>query len=223
MIASIQGRLSQKDREGLIVDVGSSESHIGYLVHVSDQTFRKLPALETVVSLHIVTIVREDDFILFGFLDLLEKKLFQKLLSVNGVGPKLALTILSGLPPTTLMNALQKEDLATLTSISGIGKKTAERMVLDLRDKLKDLTGDGSEPHVSGFKSASLPSTKLPPLLDEVLSALLHLGYTRTTAEKAVMSLPYTEVHGTMGTMDTTETVETLIRKALRWLSESKL
>ena len=140
-------------------------------------TFSALPAEGTEVSLFINTQVREDAIALFGFLDRDEKRLFERLITVSGIGPKLGITVLSGLPATSLVAAIRGGDHAQLTRIPGIGKKTAERFVLEIKDKLDDL--QGAQPTASGGFHAG-------PVADDVLSALVNLGYKRESAQKAI-------------------------------------
>src|SRR5207248_11413512 len=132
MIAHLRGRLLAKHPNQVIVDVAG----VGYDVTISVPTFSDLPALGGEVALHIHTHVREDALALYGFLRTSEKQLFEKLISVSGIGPKLAITILSGMPADEMVGAIRGNDVARLTRIPGIGRKTAERMVLELRDKL---------------------------------------------------------------------------------------
>lgn len=200
MIASLNGILLSRTSEQLIVDVQG----VGYKVVVSGQTFAKLPSPGQKVFLYVYTSVREDDIALFGFLEEDEKRLFQKLIQVNGIGPKLALTILSGIPPQDLVDALHREDLARLTAISGIGKKTAERMILDLKDKLTDLISAGVSrlPTLTGRKK----------IFEEAVSALINLGYTRPVAERIFSQI----------TIEENSLLENVIREALRRLSETR-
>lgn len=201
MIASLNGQLIHRAPEHLIVEVAG----VGYRVAVSLHTFSRLPALGEKVFLFVYTAVREDDISLFGFLDEQEKRLFQKLISVNGIGPKLALTILSGIVPEDLIDAIYREDLVRLTSIQGIGKKTAERMVLDLKDKLRDMP-------LEAKTGTPRPLPTKMKMVDEAISALVNLGYTRNVAERALSQL----------TIKEGVALETVIRQALRLLSEAK-
>ena len=171
MIAHLRGRLITRHPNQAIVDAGG----VGYDVTISVPTFSELPPLGGEVSLHIHTHVREDQIALYGFLRPEEKQLFEKLLTVSGIGPKLAITILSGMPADEMVNAIRGNDVVRLTKIPGIGKKTAERMVLELRDKLAVA---GNEP------AAVMPS--FSALQEDVLSALVNLGYQRAAAEKAL-------------------------------------
>jgi Holliday junction DNA helicase RuvA len=171
MIAHLRGVLLAKHPNQAIV-----EAHgVGYDVVISVPTFSELPATGGEVSLHTHTHVREDALSLYGFLRLAEKTLFEKLITVSGIGPKLAITILSGMPADEMVGAIRGGDVARLTRIPGIGKKTAERMILELRDKLPV---PGREAEVS-IAAAS-------PVEEDVLSALGNLGYQRAAAEKAL-------------------------------------
>jgi Holliday junction DNA helicase RuvA len=160
---------------------------IGYDVTISVPTFSELPPAGGEVALHIHTHVREDQIALYGFQRAEEKHLFEKLISVSGIGPKLAITILSGMPSDDMTAAIRGNDVALLTKIPGIGRKTAERMVLELRDKLPPVGTD--QVHV-------VPS--LSAVQEDVLSALVNLGYQRATAEKALGSV---EKHGSFDAM----------------------
>jgi len=151
---------------------------VGYDVTISVPTFSDLPPLGGDVALHIHTHVREDQLALYGFLKVEEKQLFEKLITVSGIGPKLAITILSGMAAQELGTAIRGNDLARLTKIPGIGRKTAERLVLELRDKL---------PAVGQDVPAAIAT--LNSVQEDVLSALVNLGYQRTVAEKALASV----------------------------------
>jgi holliday junction DNA helicase RuvA len=169
MIAHLRGKLIAKHPNQAVVETGG----VGYDVVISVPTFSELPAAGREVALFIHTHVREDAIALFGFLRSEEKQLFEKLIAVSGIGPKLAITILSGMPTPDMVSAIRGNDVARLTRIPGIGKKTAERMVLELRDKLE------------GFGAA--PTTPAAtPAEEDVLSALVNLGYQRAAAERAV-------------------------------------
>src|SRR5215467_14638492 len=137
MIAHLRGKLISRRPNQVIVET----SGVGYDVNVSVPAFSELPPLGAEVGLHIHTHVREDQIALYGFLRPEEKQLFEKLITVSGIGPKLAITILSGMPADDMTAAIRGNDLARLTKIPGIGRKTAERLVLELRDKLPPTTG----------------------------------------------------------------------------------
>ena len=173
MIAHLRGLLLSKSPNAVVVDCNG----VGYELAISVSTFTELGAEGSVVKLHVHTHVREDALALFGFAELTEKRLFEKLLTISGIGPKLAITVLSGISAERLVGAIRAGDHATLTKIPGIGKKTAERVVLELKDKLDDMVGSTPE---TGAK----PS--LGAVADDVLSALVNLGYPRPVAQKAV-------------------------------------
>jgi len=183
MIAHLRGKLIARHPNQVIVDAMG----VGYDVTISVPTFSELPPAGGEVSLHIHTHVREDQIALYGFLRPEEKNLFEKLIGVSGIGPKLAITILSGMPADEMTAAIRGNDVARLTKIPGIGRKTAERMVLELRDKLPPVGTD--QVHV-------IPS--LSAIQEDVLSALMNLGYQRAGAEKALLSI---EKNGSFDTM----------------------
>ena len=161
MIAHLRGTLLSKSPNAAVVECGG----VGYDVAISVQCYTRLPEESNVVALHVNTQVREDAILLFGFLDREEKRLFEKLITIAGVGPKLAITLLSGIEAASLAHAIRSADHALRVRIPGIGKKTAERIVLELEDKLA--TGAAVE---------------------DVLSAMVNLGYTRVAAQKAIES-----------------------------------
>ena len=171
MIARLAGTLVERRAESAVVDVGG----VGYLVHLSLQSIATLPAEGGRVQLRTYTHVREDALQLFGFATPEEEQLFQLLISVSGVGPRLASTILSGMPANELARAIVGSELARLTKIGGVGKKTAERLVVELKDKLVKLGLTGRAP--------SEPSHVSPG--GALLSALLNLGYKQNVAERA--------------------------------------
>jgi len=174
MIAHLRGKLLAKHPNQAIVETGG----VGYDVTISVPTFSDLPAIGGEVTLHIHTHVREDLIALYGFLRPAEKRLFEKLITVSGIGPKLAITILSGMAADEMVSAIRGNDIARLTRIPGIGKKTAERMVLELRDKL---------PAEGVAESAVMPA--MSAVEEDVLSALINLGYQRAAAEHALASV----------------------------------
>jgi Holliday junction DNA helicase RuvA len=173
VIAHIRGQILSKSPNTVVIDCNG----VGYELAISVSTFTELPAEGKEAKLHVHTHVREDAFLLFGFAELAEKRLFEKLLTISGIGPKLAITVLSGISSERLVGAIRGGDHATLTKIPGIGKKTAERVVLELKDKLDDMVG---------FTPDSGAPPSLGGVADDVLSALVNLGYARTTAQKAV-------------------------------------
>jgi Holliday junction DNA helicase RuvA len=173
MIALLRGILIEKHPNQAIVETGG----VGYDVSIPVSTFTRLPDTGAEVRLRIHTHVREDALSLYGFLTVDEKTLFEKLIGVSGIGPTLAVKILSGLAATDLIHAIRRGEVERLVRIPGIGKKTAERMVLELRDKLPAVSGD--EPSVAAPETLSLVD-------QDVLSALLNLGCGRPQAEAAV-------------------------------------
>lgn len=171
MIAHLSGHLLQRHPSRIVLDVHG----VGYELHVSVATYSQLPAAGQAVALHVHTQVRDDAIQLFGFATPDEKLLFEKLITVNGVGPKLALAILSGLSPERLGEAIRQSDHARLTAIPGVGKKTAERLVVELRDKMP------------AFAPGDTPVAALAAgPAEDVLSALVNLGYPAPLAAKAV-------------------------------------
>ncbi|MBL8210307.1 MAG: Holliday junction branch migration protein RuvA [Bryobacterales bacterium] len=176
MIGHLRGTLLEKHPNEVIVEAGG----VGYQVAISVSTFSSLPNTGTEVRLRIHTIVREDAFLLYGFLSLDEKALFEKLISVSGIGPKLAITVLSGIPVPDLVSAIRGGNVQQLTRVPGIGKKTAERLVVELRDKV-DALGGKTAP------STGVPAAAALTAVDEdVLSALVNLGCPRPAAETAI-------------------------------------
>ncbi|HWY67499.1 MAG TPA: Holliday junction branch migration protein RuvA [Terriglobales bacterium] len=169
MIARLRGRILEKHPSHLILEAAG----VGYEITISVASFSGLPAEGAEVSLYIHTHVREDTLALYGFLLREEKQLFERLIGVSGIGPKLAITVLSGIAADALVTALRGNDLTALTRIPGVGKKTAERMVLELRDKLDGLAA----------APAPAPATRME---EDVVSALVNLGYQRVSAEQAV-------------------------------------
>lgn len=195
MIAHLRGSLLDLKPNEVIVECNG----VGYAVVVPISTYTALPGEGKEARLHIHTSVREDAIQLFGFATTGEKALFERLISVSGIGPKLAVTILSGIGSDDLVAAIRGEDTARLVRIPGVGKKTAERIVLELKDKLKDW---GSSATVAAVPKAG----PLSPVEDDVLSALLNLGCARPAAEAALV-----KARDAVGS----ENFEPLFRKAL--------
>ena len=198
MIARLTGTLVEKQVQRIVLDVGG----IGYDVLVPLSTIYTLGEPGARVSLRVYTHVREDALQLFGFATALEQTLFERLINVSGIGPKLAVAVLSGIEPPELVRAISQSDVVRLTRIPGVGKKTAERLVVELRDRLAELAG--------GAPAAD--DTEAPPddVRDDVLSALANLGYQRSAAEKAVDKV--------LRQADVRE-FETVLREALRALA----
>jgi Holliday junction DNA helicase RuvA len=173
LIAQLRGRILRKEPQEVVVDVGG----VGYRVVIPLSTFYRLGDNGADVTLLTYTHVREDALALYGFLTAGEQTLFEKLIGVAGVGPKLAVNILSGIEAPDLVLALRSSDLARLTRIPGVGRKTAERLVLELKDKM---------PAVAAAPEAAAPAAVADGPKDDLLSALVHLGYSRPEAERGV-------------------------------------
>jgi Holliday junction DNA helicase RuvA len=173
VIAFLRGRLLEKHPSRVVVDVHG----VGYDVQVPVSSFYGLGEAGSEVALRIHTHVREDLIALYGFGSALELQLFERLIAVSGIGPKVALAVLSGIEPPDLVQAIERSDVARLTAIPGIGKKTAERIVLELKDRLASMAASGASP-------GAVPAAG--PMRDDLLSALVNLGYHRPAAEKAV-------------------------------------
>jgi holliday junction DNA helicase RuvA len=173
VIAYLRGRIFDKQPNRIVVDVNG----VGYDVAVPLSTFYGLGDAGAEITLRIHTHVREDALLLFGFATRLEQDLFERLISVSGIGPKVALAVLSGIEPADLIKAIQRGDLARLTAIPGVGKKTSERIVLELKDRL---------PVVAHTPAPEGAHAEPSALKDDVMSALVNLGYHRPLAEKAV-------------------------------------
>ena len=173
MIAHLRGSILEKYPNRIVIDVNG----VGYDVFVPLSTFYGLGDPGAAIALRIHTHVREDAFLLYGFATLLEQELFERLIGVSGIGPKVALAVLSGIEPQEFIRAIERGDLARLTAIPGVGKKTSERIVLELKDRLP-------RAHVMAVATGSaVPDA--PGLRDDVVSALVNLGYHRPLAEKA--------------------------------------
>lgn len=175
MIAFLRGRLLDKHPNRLIVDVQG----VGYDVHVPLSTYYDVGDEGSEVTLRVHTHVREDALQLYGFLTLLEQQVFERLIGISGIGPKLAMAVLSGIDPGDLVGAVQRGDVARLTTVPGIGKKTAERIVLELKDRLSKLTAISA----TDVAAAASPADRLR---EDLVSALVNLGYHRPQAEKSV-------------------------------------
>ena len=198
MIAHLKGKLTYKSPVEIAIDVNG----VGYQVFVPLSTFYALPELENEVFLDIHTHMREESLKLFGFYTSDEKKIFEKLITINKVGPKLALTILSGMSPTELFNTIDSNDIGKLNTIPGIGRKTAERLILEMRDKM-----DGLSLEFASTKD-SIPQNRL---FDDALSALVNLGYKKSQAEQTLKKV--------WGTGEIESSIEDLIKKSLNLLS----
>lgn len=208
MIAYLSGKIIEKQANTVIIDVGG----IGYEATIPLSTFYELGEEGEEVSLRIYTHVREDTLQLFGFRTLQERELFLKLITVSGIGPKVGISMLSGMDSDEIIHAIRTDNLPRLTSIPGIGKKTAERLVIELRDKVADLTAaataGGGQPVAPDGQPAGRSSNEV---YDDALSALVNLGYQRSAAEKALKK----------AVQDGTEmSVQKLLRRGLQLLAK---
>jgi len=181
MIAHLNGTLLSKQATSVIVDVGG----VGYEVTIPLSKFYDLEDAGSAVQLRIYTHVREDTLQLFGFKTIRERELFLKIISVSGIGPKLGITLLSGMSADDLIASIRSNDLARLTLIPGVGRKTAERLVIELREKVTALTSAQLEEELSA-KAAVSGEQSQDSVRSDSLSALLNLGYQRSSAEKAI-------------------------------------
>jgi Holliday junction DNA helicase RuvA len=197
MIATLHGVLTEKKPSRLVVDVGG----VGYEVNVPLSTFYALGETGAEVDLRIHTHVRQETLSLFGFATQLEVDLFERLITISGVGPRLALAVLSGLEPPDLLRAIQGSDIVRLQGIPGVGKKTAERISLELKDKL---------PANAAHEGATTDLVNAEGVRNDVMSALLNLGYHRPLAERAVNEV----LTGELGSF------EEALRQALRELAK---
>lgn len=199
MIAYLKGTIHAKDEEQIIVDVRD----VGYQLEISSQTLQQLPAENEEVELLVYHHITDNDQRLFGFLDQNEKDLFELLITVKGVGPKLGLTILSGLPAEKITGAIAQKDKSTLSKIKGIGKKTAERMILELKDKMSEMVDATYTP---GGATANISGS----IKEEAVSALQSLGFKKRDAEESI------ELAAKGNSAD--KNVQTLVKKALSQL-----
>ena len=206
MIAHLSGKLIDKHATSVVLDVNG----VGYEVTIPVTTFYDLEEAGQTVSLRIYTHVREDALQLFGFKTLRERELFTLLISVSGIGPKSAVAMLSGMSADEIITAIRQNNLARLTSIPGLGKKTAERLVIELRDKMTKLSSPALD---EGLASQAAPGSvgSEDALREDALSALINLGYQRAAAEKTVTSAM--QEGGGLS-------VELILRRSLRTLSK---
>jgi len=198
MIAHLSGIVALKSPDHIVLDVHG----VGYRVLSPFSTYYELPEEGGNTSLHIHTAVREDAIVLYGFRSITEKEFFQLLIGVSGVGPKLARDILSNIQPAPLAAALQHGDIGKLSAIPGIGKKTAERLIVELREKVRKISLPEGSPEISR------ESVQNHYLLDDVTSALINLGYKEALVKKALMEIDNSE----------NGTVEEVLKKALKLL-----
>lgn len=206
MIAYLSGKLLEKQANTVIVEVGG----VGYEVTIPLSTFYELGEEGAEVSLRIYTHVREDALQLFGFKSERERQLYLKLISVQGIGAKSGISMLSGMSADEIVTAIRTDNLARLTSIPGVGKKTAERLVIELRDKLNEFTAQSALERAASGTSAQAEAPA-DAVYDDALSALVNLGYQRNAAEKALKQ----------AIKDGTEiSVQKLLRKSLQLLAK---
>ncbi len=201
MIASLRGILQYKGENSIVLDVGG----VGYEVYVTVGGALALPPLNGELFLYTYSHIKEDGFTLFGFFSMIEKETFQTLLQVSGIGPKLAVAVLSAMEPSAFSQAILADDLTALTKISGVGKKTAERMCLELKDKVAFIPSGGLADHPAVATSAD------DDLSNDGVSALMNLGYSEINAKEAVSQV--------LSRSDTPEGLQDLIRQALRSLA----
>ena len=204
MIASLTGKLIEKDANSAVIDVNG----VGYEVVIPLSTFYLLGDEGSEVSLRIYTYVREDTLQLFGFSSKAERELFLKLIAVSGIGPKLAVAMLSGMGPDEIVGAIRAENLASITSIPGVGRKTAERMVIELRDKIGEFSAQAAAA-AAGTGSAESGDADV---FEDALSALVNLGYKQKAAER--------ELRKAVGE-GTEMSVQKLLKRSLQLLAGS--
>lgn len=199
MIGRIRGTLAEKHPPDILVEVGG----VGYELQVPMTTLFQLPALGTEVSLLTHFVVREDAQLLYGFIDERDRHLFRQLIKVSGVGPKLALTILSGMDASSFARCVQRDDISSLVALPGVGKKTAERLLVEMRDKLKDWFGsmEGAEQQAGGIVPAPVTD-----IVADAEGALIALGYKPQDASRVVAAV----------NDDSVDSSEDLIRRALK-------
>jgi holliday junction DNA helicase RuvA len=205
MIASLRGVLAEKEASHCVIETAG----VGYRVSVSSHTARALPEAGESVFLHTHQVVREDAVQLFGFAELEERRLFEMLITVSGVGPKVALAVLSGLAPQALARALRDENIAQLVGIPGVGRKTAERLIVELRDKL-ELAITIHAPAAPASAKGVLPRTEQ---WGDAVAALIRLGYSQAQAQDALRKVMVAGEDPSL---------ETLVRRALGRLSAPK-
>lgn len=198
MISFLHGKVIQKNPTNVVIEVNG----IGYSVYISLQTFDKLPDINSTVKLHTILIPREDALLLFGFFDEKEKQLFELLISVSGIGPKVAQGILSRIVPNELVEFIAHSNILALTNIPGVGKKTAERLIVELKDKLAKLP--------QSIEQIALPGEDIRI---QAYHALITLGYQKQVAEKAIR-IALSEIK------EDELSVETLLKKSLQNLNK---
>lgn len=208
MIAHLSGTLLSKQATSVIVDVAG----VGYEVAIPLSTFYELGETGTSVQLRIYTHVREDVIQLFGFKTVRERELFLQLISVNGVGPGLAIKLLSGMNADEMIASIRTNNLVRLVAVPGVGRKTAERLVVDLRDKVAALSSPALEQEFAAQAAMTGAATSEDAMRNDAISALANLGYQRAAAEKAVKSA--IDEGGDIS-------VEVILRRSLRSLAKA--
>ncbi|MFN2454177.1 MAG: Holliday junction branch migration protein RuvA [Pyrinomonadaceae bacterium] len=208
MIAHLTGTLLAKQTTSVILDVGG----VGYEVTIPLSTFYDLEEAGAIVSLRIYTHVREDTLQLYGFKNARERELFLRLLSVSGIGPKLGIAMIGIMSADEMISAIRSNNLARLTSIPGVGKKTAERLVIELRDKMAALSSPALEEEFAAQAAGGSAQNTEDAVREDALSALLNLGYQRAAAEKAINTAM--QEGGEMS-------VQIILRRCLRTLARS--
>jgi holliday junction DNA helicase RuvA len=207
VIASLRGVLAEKDAGQCVIETAG----VGYRVSISSHTARSLPGEGEPVFLHTHQVVREDALQLFGFAELEERRLFELLITVSGVGPKVALAVLSGLAPPALARALRDENIAQLVGIPGVGRKTAERLIVELRDKLElAVTARSAAAAPAAAGKGVLPKSET---FDDAVAALIRLGYSQAQAQDALRKVTVAGEEPSL---------ETLVRQALGRLTNPK-
>ena len=201
MIGSLRGTLLEKHPPLLLLDVQG----VGYEVHAPMTTFYQLPALGSDIHLHTHFVVREDAQLLYGFIDKSTRELFRELIRINGLGPKMALAILSALDASELVLCIQNNQINTLTKVPGIGRKTAERLLVEMRDRISHHHSNNNTESLTNTRAAA--STAAPSVREDAESALLALGYKPQEAEKMVQAILKSQ---------TVDSSEELIRLALK-------
>lgn len=204
MIGKLKGRIDTTYDDSVILDVGG----VGYHVFLSTRSLAELPGKGEAAELIIETHVREDHIHLFGFPDALEREWFRLLLTVQGVGVKMALAILGVFSPSQLATTIAAKDIKSLTRVSGVGNKLGERLTIELKNKTGTLGASSAVVPLKGGKGVILPA---PSASEDAISALIHLGYSRSDA--------YTAVHAAAGAMEEPEKVDNLIKESLRKLA----
>ncbi len=207
MIAHLSGTLLSKQATSAIIDVGG----VGYDVAIPLSTFYELGEVGQPVQLRVYTHVREDAIQLFGFKSARERELFLQLISVNGVGPGLAIKLLSGMPADEMIASIRTNNLVRLVAIPGVGRKTAERLVVDLRDKIAALSSPALEEEFAAKVAAAGDASSTDAMRDDAMSALSNLGYQKASAEKAVKNA--IDEGGDLS-------VEVILRRSLRSLAK---